>query len=174
MKLSYIVELIAEVATGLLFLRIAFDALAPVRIEAQDASVLLGHVAALVTAFLAGVSLAGGIGLVVESWRGRSPVEWGWGRWVWAVTALYTLVSSVRLSAMILSEGREIDRSEDIVHFVQYFEHSYKNLALLLVVSWLTARLACVSLVSKRDAREWAGRFFAGAFVLQLLVELSK
>jgi hypothetical protein len=44
---------------------------------------------------------------------------------------------------------------------------------LLLVVSWLTARLARLPPVSGPDAREWSGRLLAGAFLIQCMIEMA-
>jgi hypothetical protein len=123
--------------------------------------------------FLAGVSVAGGIGLVVEAARGRSPERWGVGRRVWAIAALYTFAISIRSVAVLLSTLGDWDDPNSADFFVERWRSSCSDLALLLVVSWLTARLARLPPVSGADAREWSGRFLAGALLIQSMIDMA-
>src|SRR5262249_46259973 len=46
-----------------------------------------------IDSFLAGVGLVGGLATFVERVRGRSPVRWGPGRWVWCLVASSLLLA---------------------------------------------------------------------------------
>jgi len=173
MKLSYIAELIVELAVGMFFARTAFDALGYPGPGGPNVHILRNYLAVFSPILLSGVSAAGGVGLVVEAWRGRSPERWGVGRWTWAIAPLYTLASSIQ-SIFVLTGFMDAFRDPNFTYaFVERWRVSWSNLALLLVVSWLTARLAHVPRASGADAREWSGRILIGAIIIQSLIEMA-
>ena len=55
-------------------------------------------------AILTGLALAGGVGLAVETSRGRRPSSWGLGRWIWSIAGVYVIFSvASQLAALTIN-----------------------------------------------------------------------
>lgn len=175
MKLSYVAELIAELAVGMLLVRSVYDALGYGVEVGPNVYILRDYLVVFGPVFLAGVSVAGGVGLALESVRGRSPDRWGAGRCMWSIAALYTLAIGIRGVA----QTKVVHGASSIRDFVEWFFEvqnlrlCWSDLALMLVASWLAARLARLPRAARPDAREWSGRILAGAIIVQSLIEMA-
>src|ERR1700722_18040228 len=92
-RVSYALELVLVLAVGMACARWAVRSHpgAPAYFAKADLGRRFQFVA---EPFLVGVSLAGGLGLLVESLRRRSPATWGLGRRIWSVAALTSLFSA--------------------------------------------------------------------------------
>ena len=90
MRIGYILELVVAIGVGL--------GLARHRLTDPDLAYSFGVLSWFVSfeigadAFFAGVGLVGGLAVLVERLRGRSPSPWGPGRRVWFLVASYLLI----------------------------------------------------------------------------------
>lgn len=167
MKLWYLAELIVEIAIGIMFIRIAYDALGYGDGEAANVDAVREYLGVFGPVFLSGIGAAGAIGLAVEAMRGRSPRPLGIGRWVWAIAGLYALVINLK-SVLIL-----YPLTIEALGLVERGREAWGSLGPLLIAFWIAARMARVPRAGSADAREWAGRVLAGAILLQSVIELA-
>jgi hypothetical protein len=173
-RVSYALELVLVLAAGMACARWAV--LSHPDWPAYFAKADLGRRFQFVAEpFLVGVSLAGGLGLLVESLRRRSPATWGLGRRIWSVAALTSLFSAAGLCATqmgVIWRTRPAHlTAKAAVAWVRYssFTTFYPSagwvLAAVLVTSWFSGEPRCGHL----DAREWSGRILLGMIVMEAI-----
>jgi hypothetical protein len=175
MRLSYAMELVAAAGVGM--------ALTHYRLtdpDYEEVSAVLTGIVRLeggIDAFFEGVALVGGLGLLVERVRRKSPRIWGPGRWIWALVASYLLLHVVdpicgTVSAHIWDVFRQTSLIEDVLEGLRW---RYDRV-LLPSVSWfllalaLTTQAARPHLGAQSDGRERAGRVFAVLLISTVLV----
>lgn len=126
-----------------------------------------------VDSIFAGVGLVGGLATFVERVRGKSPVCWGPGRWVWSIVASYlvltTLDKILGTMAIRFEPGIYIQNSlsTEIIRGLRgrYFEF------LLQPMTWFLTALGLTSLAGRTqrnpilDGRECGGRVFAAVLI---------
>ncbi|MDX2035777.1 MAG: hypothetical protein SFX72_03940 [Isosphaeraceae bacterium] len=121
---------------------------------------------------LSGIAFGAGVGLLVESIRGRTePRAWGYGRWVLAISAIrVVLVPAIELGLFSLGAigegstaalGRLLpDRAVGLVAIALGRDHAWSLIA-FATAAWLSGRLQD----PRPDSREWVGRVFASLVV---------
>src|SRR4051794_6553817 len=87
------VELIAALAVGMAMARYGF--IEDQRIKAESRSWDAYTIELTLDYGLAGIGLAGGIGLWIEMARRRAPGVWGFGRWSWSIVAVTIILSDL-------------------------------------------------------------------------------
>jgi hypothetical protein len=119
--------------------------------------------------FLAGVALAGCIGVWIERAFRRSPLPWGPGRWAWSVVGLYLLLHygftfARRMTVGTSTKGRPLTEivagvPADVRANLLFW---YRNSpTYILIAAGLTYLAASQESLTRADGREWAGRVFA-------------
>ncbi len=118
--------------------------------------------------FLSVQALVGGIGLAVEAIhrRGRGMV-WGYGRRVWAISSLYA-AGCIGGTAVRLRNSWPLAWSQFEQNHIQQFD----NVAWVVLAYTVTLWASGWPVASCRDAREWAGRIFAAASFLPIILYL--
>ncbi|MDR3621343.1 MAG: hypothetical protein P4L85_18475 [Paludisphaera borealis] len=126
---------------------------------------------------LAGVALAGGVGLAVEILRRRSPAIWGWGRWTWSLeffVALIVLAGGIEGVLLGLAADSGSSPAWDVIYaeHLKTWTYTFSNTILSVLAPFLiTARLARLPADPSPDGREWAGRAFALASILWFVTD---
>ena len=187
-RLGYVLELVATAAfcLGLVRAQILSAANDPVLRSAvgfrMGASFWLRHAGG---PLLAGLALAGGIGLAVEAIRGRRPSSWGLGRWIWSIAGLMLLVCAaaegLSLGAEWLSRMARPRRppgsgvaaswiATRLLHWPMYRFFDQFGLAIAAVCA--TSMTARQPRDPEPDARDWAGRLFASLAVALTIAEI--
>src|SRR4051794_37354566 len=118
MRLAYAQELLIAVGVGM--------GLARYRLNWSELSGLNSWLVWLeitVGGVCAGVALVGGLGLLIERARGKSPSPWGPGRWAWLFLASYLVLdgldSFVRTVAVRLHTTNSTSLIEDFLEGLQ-------------------------------------------------------
>ena len=130
-------------------------------------------------AILAGLALTGGLGLAVESLRGRRPSSWGVGRWIWAIASLsLVILALVKAAGLTMVLARKGVTGRWIPYYWQVKQHVYQYFIegpLFPVAAFgLIALLARTPRDPSPDAREWTGRLYLGfAVLVNLVFEVS-
>lgn len=127
--------------------------------------------------FLIAFAATLGVGLAVGSaWRRRGPADWGPGRWTIATSGflgLAVLAEDLATMAIHRYRGKPLPGFEEFVgDFGLSLAISFAYIPYILVALWLTTRASGRRLIGTLDAREWAGRLIAGAFVATAVVRL--
>jgi hypothetical protein len=176
MCLFYAIELVLAAGVGLALVR--YQQTDP---DYQELGGFLTGIVRLedgIDVFFAGVALVGGMGILVERARGRSPRNWGPGRWIWVIVASYLLLHVLdafcgTLSAHIWAVGvNQASLVEDLLRGLRWKYGRY----LLPSISWFTLALAMTSLLARPqlppapDARDRAGTVFAVLLIFCVLV----
>jgi hypothetical protein len=119
--------------------------------------------------FLAGVTLAGCIGVWIERALRRSPSRWGPGRWAWSVIGLcHFLHHGFTFAGGMMVRGMT---SIEMVGIPAYLRADllfwYRNTpTYILIAVGLTYLAASPEPCPRGDGREWAGRIFAALTVI--------
>jgi hypothetical protein len=171
MRLHYVLEIVLAVGVGLGLAR--YRLTWPERAETFGAPSRIDSFELGIDSFLAGVGLVGGLATFVERVRGRSPVRWGPGRWVWCLVASYLLLALlneiVGTIALRFTPGIFIQDSvpTDIIRGLRgrYGEFLPGSMTWLLLTLGLTSLADPTPRTLTPDAREWCGRVFAAVLV---------
>jgi hypothetical protein len=174
MRLASMLELIAVVATPMAIVR--WVARGPGVMEYLSRANLLQKVGFFGEPILAGLALAGGVGLWVEMWLQKSPKVWGFGRWVWSVAAMTVALATIGETAIWTScrwmRGETGSLREEAIFVTRNLLctrfHSYAVWA--FAGAWMTSRLAGRPTGPAPDAREWSGRVFMFAIVVWTVI----
>ena len=130
--------------------------------------------------FLAGVALAGCVGVWIERAFRRSSLPWGPGRWAWSVVGLYLLLHygftfARRMTIGTSTNGRPLVEvvagiPADLRANLLFW---YRNApAYILIAVGLTYLAASPGPRPRADGREWAGRLFAALTVITGIMNL--
>lgn len=134
---------------------------------------------------LAGLAIAGGVGLAVEAIRGRKPSSWGLGRWIWSIAGLTLLVNVAAdgfsfgvewLSWKAGAHRPPVSMAPSAMgirffHWPMY--HFFDQFGLAIAAVCTTAMITRQPHDPAPDARDWAGRLFASlAVALTIAVSL--
>jgi len=174
-RLSYAMELVVAAGVGMALTRYRLtDA------DYQELCAVLTGIVRLedgIDAFFEGVALVGGLGILVERARGKSPRILGPGRRIWALVASYLLLHLVdpicgTVSAHIWDVFHQDSLIEDVLEGLRW---RYGQV-LLPSVSWFLLALALPAfaarsqLGAKPDGRERAGRVLAVLLISTVLI----
>jgi hypothetical protein len=166
-RLLFLMELLVATAVGFGLARWHGQNLWP---SVNELTTWFGAVPA---SFLAGFGLVVGVGTWVEAARRRWQVGWGPGRWVWSVVALNFVFQNVLLaleSIDLVFDGR--NRETIMLRFRDrhaiYFAATVPVFVAALLVTCRGARPATGA---APDARERAGRAYAGLLIAFVLIE---
>ena len=180
-RLADLVEWVVAIAVGLAVMRwIAAD---PFDLELERIS---GRYRDVVFSILAGVAVVEGLVLSWETVRRRGPAMWGPGRWVWAATGLFLLISvSLNLIVMATRDESEFvvvegqanlpgDDSEIVWVFRSSLSGVINTFCEVFPAGVMIAGLASAWAGWPRDPhpdpRERAGQFFAAMLVGEAIV----
>ena len=130
--------------------------------------------------FLAGVALAGCVGVWTERAFRRPPSPWGPGRWAWSVVGLYLLLHygftfARRMTIGTSAKGRPLVEilagiPADLRANLLFW---YRNAPpYILIAVGLTYLAASPGPRPRADGREWAGRLFAALTVITGIMNL--
>lgn len=172
-RLGYVLELVATAALCFGLMRFHSPRMVPTgRMPAS------GWVRFSGGALLTAMTFTNGIGLVLETIRGRRPVSWGLGRWIWSIAVLFLAFSLAGQSFVAVTQYlRVFPRSRG---FVYVFGHVFEWLVVHPFFggsAWAIAAVCATSMLAgsprdpKPDAREWAGRVFASLAVALNIAE---
>lgn len=169
-RLGYVLELVATAAV----------CSAVVRSQMTSRWVGLNHITAghsgeirlVGGGFLTGLALAGGVGLLVETLRGRRPTSWGIGRLIWSIAGVYMVLSTaVQLVALAINRSVRPGPIPPIGVAVQHLLERAAIYQFFGDFPWAIAAVCATALIvggprdPEPDAREWAGRLFASLIV---------
>ena len=171
MRIGYAMELVLNIAVGLLVVRIGtqvVEVAAPTNV-AEFVSRALTLIGAY---FLSGFALVGALGLVVEAARRRSPEHWGLGRWSWVFAGLFVLACNAdRLINFILPSNFPHDK---ILYLVEGWGDSWHLIGPMLGGLWVITRMARLPRDPAPDAREWAGRVLGISLVVFSVIAMTE
>lgn len=172
MNIGYAIELVIALAFGLgAWLGAYWNDAFPNEVDTWQAF-FVEWVLSRGTVFLVGVSLVGGLGVMVESLRGRSPHPWGPGRWVWAITSLGSVAFGVQYVSYFYSH---LLKSRDAYYGLSMFVSGHWiELTAFLVSLGITARLLGLPKSSRADAREWAGRLLGVMMIVRTSIDITE
>ena len=171
MRIGYILELVVAIGVGL--------GLARHRLTDPDLAYSFGVLSWFVSfeigadAFFAGVGLVGGLAVLVERLRGRSPSPWGPGRRVWFLVASYLLIILIDrilgtvMSRLFMDAYFSSSISDEIVSGMrgEYGEFLFPSMAWFLLALGLTSLTDHARRNLAADSRDWGGRLFAALLV---------
>jgi hypothetical protein len=173
-RLAYLLELVVAVAVSASLSR---DLLSEPRTRAILAVAPASEwVRLLGGAILTGLAISGGVGLAIESVRGRRPSSWGLGRWIWSISGIYVALSlAIGLVFAVATYFRQHRKlvSNEVLHRVTRF-HVSSSLLTDSAVWFLTALCATAMFAGsprdpEPDAREWLGRVFASVCIATMI-----
>jgi hypothetical protein len=175
-RLGYVLELIAAAALCFGFVRWSLSSggflsfLSDAQVRSSDWVRLVGG------PLLSGLALSGGVGLIVETARGRSPSTWGLGRWIWSISGLYLVLNTAQI-AVSAAVAR-------LAHGMEWLGFARSSLFERIVIheffggfAWAIAAVCTTAMIARSprdpepDAREWAGRVFASLAVALNIAE---
>lgn len=171
MRLYYALEMVLAVGVGLGLAR--YRLTWPEQAETFGALSRIDSFEIGIDSILAGVGLVGGLATLVERVRGRSPVLWGPGRWVWFLVASYlvlTLLNEIAGTIAIRFTPGIFIQDSMFTDIIRGLRGRYGEL-LLRPMTWFLLALGLTSLADPTqrtptpDAREWGGRVFAVVIV---------
>ncbi len=177
MRLGYVLELVATAAV----------CFAVVRSQMTTSSVnspslapgSSGWIRLVGGSLLTGLALAGGVGLVVETVRGRRPSTWGLGRWIWSIAGVFVIFSvASSLAALAVNRFVRKDRLPPLSLAVQGVLERTAIYQFFGGVGWAIAAVCATAMLAgspcdpEPDAREWAGRLFASLIVALNIAEV--
>ncbi len=176
-RLGYVLELVATAAVCFAVVRSQLTT-SSVNSPSLDVRRSSDWVRLLGGSILTGMALAGGVGLAVETVRGRRPASWGLGRWIWSIATMFM----VFFVASSLAGWRSIDSSartgcprsawRSRAYFERIAIHQFFGaFAWTIAAVCTTAMLARSPRDPEPDAREWAGRLFASVAVALNIAE---
>jgi hypothetical protein len=173
-RLAYILELVVAVAISAALSR---DQLAEPRTRAHLAVAPPSEWVRLAGgAILTGLAISGGVGLALESARGRRPSSWGLGRWIWSIAGVYVALNLatalVFAAATQFRQHRTLVRGEVLLRVTRYYVASSMltdSAVWFLTAVCATAMFAGSPRDPEPDAREWLGRVFASVCVATLI-----
>jgi hypothetical protein len=160
LSLANCLELVATLVVGMALSRFYYD-----MTEYNDQMLSTSKSIDLIGSFLAGISLAGGSGLGIESSRSRNREKaWGIGRWALSLSAMSIVLACIWMAIeaplfVYRMEHRLItfDKFADIV-FVSVPVNSLHSVPGFLIAFLMTSRLAHRPRDTAVDYREWSGR----------------
>jgi len=175
LRLGYALELVVVLAVGMSLSR--WTAGFPDSARFFATADMGRQVQFLAEPFLVGGALAGGLGLLIESLRRRSPPIWGLGRRTWSVAALLVLLSALSLmgtqSAVLWRNGNRTALSVRTVHYWlrnSYISTFYPAAGWVMAATLVTSFFSGDSAGRARDAREWAGLTLLWLIVAETVV----
>jgi hypothetical protein len=167
MTIAYAIELILELAVAMGATRYWYDHTRNPWLWNVRFSLVRGEDWIVASFVLSALSVAGAVGLAVELARGRSPGQWGPGRWVWSLAGTFTLLTGLYSGMLLYPDG-------GLLRLSRLSSSSWSNFAPVLVSLWVTARTAKVTLGETIDGRERSGRILALVIIAQWLIELAQ
>ena len=122
----------------------------------------------VINPMLTGIAIVEGLVLAAESARRRGPERWGLGRWAWATSAIFLLVSgTLALFAGAAFRFVRLGKRIEPGPLVDTLAYSWRSaigstFALAFLAGALAFHLAGGPRDPSPDGREWSGRAFVG------------
>lgn len=161
-NLAQTVEFVAAVALGLGFSWVAYRS-NPFMQQPE----LIDYVILVGAPFLCGVGFAGGVGLAIETLRGRSPERWGVGRWAWAIAMLYTIALMTGELLVV------VPVRPDPFRLTMSVRSAWEDLSSFLISLWIISQYTARPRPRGADVREWLGRAFGLSVLIRDAFEIS-